>query len=165
MKNLTPSPLATEAFAPYGDVVDMETATNMLSMNYDVATRYYDLARVDTSDNEGETCISLVRSKAISLPFQIKVMEYHPLGSQLFFPLQNRPFLILVAPAAEKLDPEKIELFISNGLQGVNYHKNTWHHYLMPLDEVSNFIVVDRKGGGDNCVETELDIEVVINIF
>ena len=162
MKNLTPIPLTAEKFAPYGDVVDMETATNTLSMNYDVATRYYDLARIDTRDNEGETCISLVRSKAISLPFQIKVMEYHPLGSQLFFPLQSKPFLILVAPAAKKLDLEKMELFISNGLQGVNYHKNTWHHYLMPLAETGNFIVVDRKGYGDNCVETELDTVVVI---
>ena len=48
-----------------------------------------------------------------------------------------RPFLILVSTPAETLDTNKLELFISNGKQGVNYYKNVWHHYLMPLDDDS----------------------------
>ena len=162
MQTLNPKPLTPEAFAPYGEVVDKETATNSFSINEKLATRYYDLANIDTTDNNGKTCISLVQSQAIDLPLTVESMEYHPLGSQLFYPLDSKPFLILVAPAAKILNPEQLELFISNGQQGVNYYKKTWHHYLMPLENESNYIVVDRNGNDDNCIESKVDLDIVI---
>ena len=164
MRELTPKPLTAEAFAPFGDVVDIESANTTFSMNYEMATRYYDLADIDVNDNDGKTCISLVRSKAVELPFEAKIMEYHPFGSQLFHPLGNIPFLILVAPASEKIDSDKLELFLTNGKQGVNYHKGVWHHYLMPLKAGSDFIVVDHKANDNNCVETELESAVILKL-
>ncbi len=158
-----PKPLTSEAFAAFGDVIDTNTAKNTFSMNYGTATRFYDLANVDVNKGEGETCISLVKSNAVALPHQVKTMEYHPLGSQIFHPLGNYVFLILVAPPSEKLDIEKLECFITNGKQGVNYHRNVWHHYLIPLKNDSEFIVIDRKGEGDNCIESDVESGVVIN--
>ncbi len=32
--------------------------------------------------------------------------------------------------------------FVSDGWQGVNYAKGVWHHPLLALDEVSDFVVV-----------------------
>ena len=94
-------------------------------------------------------------------------MEYHPLGCQLFYPVDETAFLILVAPRAEKLDTTKLELFITNGKQGVNYHAGTWHHYLLPLlnngKTTANFIIVDRMGSEKNCIETNLLEEVIIS--
>lgn len=164
MRNLTAKPLTQEAFAAFGDVIDAESAEKSFSMNYEMATRYYDLAKVDVIDHGGETCISLVKSKVVKLPFEPKVMEYHPFGSQIFQPLGIIPFLVLVAPPAEKLDSDKLELFITNGRQGVNYHKGVWHHYLIPLEEDSEFIVIDRKANDINCVEAELESKIIINL-
>lgn len=162
--HLTPKPLTPEAFSPYGEVVDIQSAKKEFSMNYGLATRYFDMAEIDVEDEGGKTCISLVNSNAIVFPFSVEKMEYHPLGSQLFYPLCGSPFLILVSTPAETLDTNKLELFISDGKQGVNYHKGVWHHYLMPLNDDSGFIVVDRNGNDDNCIESELDDEVIIQI-
>lgn len=160
---LTPKPLTTEAFAPYGEVVDIHSANKEFSMNYGLATRYYDLAEVDIADKGGKTCISIVKSAAVVFPFTVEKMEYHPLGSQLFYPLCESPFLILVSSPAETLDITKLELFISDGKQGVNYHKGVWHHYLLPINEgLNSFLVVDRNGNDENCIEAQ--IEEIISI-
>jgi len=160
---LTPKPLTAEAFAPYGEVVDSDSARKTFPMNFGLATRFCDLADIDISDQGGETCISLVKSNAITFPFKAKVMEYHPHGSQLFYPLCQSQFLILVAPPSEILDETKVELFISNGKQGVNYYKNVWHHYLMPLEDDSEFMIVDRKADDENCIQTDLTMEIRIS--
>ena len=164
MLNLKPKPLTVDAFKPYGEVVDINSARKTFPMNYGLATRYCDLADIDIADHGGKSCISLVKTKAITFPFKPKVMEYHPFGSQLFYPVYGSPFLILVAPPAKKLDGTQVELFISDGHQGINYHKKVWHHYLMPLKNDSEYFVVDRKADDENCVEVELDIEITIDI-
>ena len=38
----------------------------------------------------------------------------------------------------------------------VNYHAGTWHHPLLALDGISDFLVIDRAGPGNNCDEVEL---------
>ncbi|MEE9327206.1 MAG: ureidoglycolate lyase [Cocleimonas sp.] len=161
---LTPKPLNKEAFVPYGEVVDTQSARKTFPMNYGLATRYCDLAEIDIAEKSGITCISLVETKAITFPFEPKVMEYHPYGSQLFYPVCGSPFLILVAPQGKQLDASKVELFISDGTQGVNYHKNVWHHYLMPLEDNSAFFVVDRKADDENCVEVEIGLDITIKL-
>jgi ureidoglycolate lyase len=35
----------------------------------------------------------------------------------------------------------------------VNYHRGVWHHPLIALDGVSDFLVIDRGGPGSNCDE------------
>jgi ureidoglycolate lyase len=39
----------------------------------------------------------------------------------------------------------------------VNYAKGVWHHPLIALHKVSDFIVMDRIGHGHNCDEITLD--------
>jgi ureidoglycolate lyase len=162
--HLKPKPLTPKAFASYGEVVDIHSANKEFSMNYGLATRYYDLAEIDVEDKGGKTCISLVKSNAIVFPFNVEKMEYHPHGSQMFYPLCESPFLILVSIPDEILDTTKLELFISDGKQGVNYHKNVWHHYLMPLNDESQFMVVDRNGNDENCVETQITEEIIVSL-
>ncbi len=159
---LTPIPLTAEAFTPYGEVVSTDSAKKEFSMNYGLATRYFDLADIDVEEKGGKTCISLVQSNAIKFPFSVEKMEHHPFGSQLFYPLCDRPFLILVSTPAEILDTSKLELFISDGKQGVNYNKSVWHHYLMPINDNSGFMVVDRNGNDDNCIETQISDDITI---
>ena len=166
MLNLTAKPLNPDEFAPYGEVIDVEIA-NSFKINYGLTTRFHDMATIDVSDNGGKSGFSMFEAQAAKLPHAVKVMEYHPLGSQLFYPVGDIPFLVLVAPAAETLDVDKLVLFVTNGKQGVNFHKGTWHHYLLPIVEdgsSSQFIVVDRIGEDKNCIEAELDGSISIQL-
>lgn len=163
MLTLTAKPLTADVFAPYGDVVDTDNAKSF-KINYGLTTRFHDMANIDVSDEGGKAGFSIFSAQAATLPHQVKVMEYHPLGSQLFYPCCDSPFLVLVAPPSENIQLDELALFITNGTQGVNYNKGTWHHYLMPLDKNSDFIVIDRIAGDKNCVEVELDSKIVIQL-
>ena len=47
-------------------------------------------------------------------------------------------------------------VFLATGAQGVNYGRNVWHHPLMAVGTVSDFLVVDRDGPGNNLEEVFL---------
>ena len=164
MRKISPQPLTTENFAPFGDVIDTTTASNHFTINYGLTTRFHDLAHIDVNAHGGRPGFSIFRGQPISLPHRPEVMEYHPLGSQLFYPVCYSPFLVLVAPPSETLDTSQIQLFITNGKQGVNYHKGTWHHYLMTLDKESDFIVIDRIADDKNCIETTISEPIIIQL-
>ena len=61
---------------------------------------------------------------------------------------------------------ENLRVFLASADQGVNYRAGTWHHFSLALNSQSDFLVVDRKGKGDNCVEHELthDEQVTISL-
>ena len=56
----------------------------------------------------------------------------------------------------DSTDPAQIRAFVTSGWQGVNYAKGVWHHPLIALGDVSDFIVVDRGGDGLNLNEQDL---------
>ncbi|MDD1786835.1 ureidoglycolate lyase [Burkholderia gladioli] len=155
MKTLTIEVLTRAAFAPFGDVIETEGA-RQIPINLGTTIRFHDLARVDVAEQGGHTLVNLFRGQPRALPFEVKMLERHPLGSQAFLPLSERPYLVVVAPAGE-LDPAQIRAFVSNGWQGVNYAKGVWHHPLIALGEVSDFVVVDRGGEGSNLNEQMLE--------
>ena len=150
-----PKPLTAEAFALYGDVVEMSDAVEHFPINYGYTERYHDLAGIDVQAQEGRPGASLFRSQPLPLPVTIEILERHPLSSQLFMPLSPQPYLVVVAPAGE-LKEETIEVFLAQPGQGVNYRAGTWHHYCLALNAASDFLVIDRLGGGDNCDEVTL---------
>lgn len=155
MRRLTPEPLTAQAFAPFGDVIEASPAAEQRAINYGATTRFHDLARVDVVEDAGKPLISIFRSTPIERPVRVQIMERHPIASQAFMPLSGRPYLVVVAPPGE-LDPDAIRAFLAGPGQGVNYARGTWHHYSLALDEVSDFLVVDRGGPGDNLDEVEL---------
>jgi ureidoglycolate lyase len=154
MKTLAIEPLTREAFAPFGDVIELEGA-KQIPINLGTTIRYHDLAKVDVMDQDGRTLVNLFRGQPRELPFEVKMLERHPLGSQAFIPLNDKPYLVVVAPAGD-LDESKVRAFVTSGWQGVNYAKGVWHHPLLSLGEVSDFIVVDRGGEGLNLNEQDL---------
>jgi ureidoglycolate lyase len=95
------------------------------------------------------------RGQPRAQPVVISMMERHPLGSQAFVPLADVRYLVVVAPAGE-FDPDRMRAFHVRGWQGVNYARGVWHHPLIVLDKVADFIVVDRGGDLPNCDEIEL---------
>ncbi|MFC0400519.1 ureidoglycolate lyase [Paraburkholderia rhizosphaerae] len=154
MNTLRIERLTREAFAPFGDVIELDGARHY-PINGGTTERFHDLARVDISDAGGRPLINVFRGQPRAWPIEISMMERHPLGSQAFLPLADVRYAIVVAPVGA-LDPSRLRAFVSNGWQGVNYAKGVWHHPLLALDRVSDFIVVDRGGEGSNCDEEML---------
>jgi ureidoglycolate lyase len=160
-KLIIPKALTRENFAPFGDVIEVNDKAKNFSINEGFTQRYHDLADVDVTQENGRTLINIFRSTPLEQPVSIKMMERHPLSSQAFIPMGPQPFLVVVAPKGE-MDITNIEVFLASSHQGVNYHKGTWHHYCLALHQVSDFIVVDRGGAGDNCDVINLDGSLVI---
>jgi ureidoglycolate lyase len=153
-------PLTAEAFSPYGDVIQRKGVIPEI-INTGRTQKNADLARNDT--NGGGTSIHLYRSQAAILPFLIERMERHPLGSQSFVPLHRGPFPVIVAPPGDNPDIQAIRGFISNGEQGVSFHKGVWHHSQISLDGVCDYLVIDRKGPEANCQDWVLERRLFID--
>ena len=154
MKVLAVELLTREAFVPFGDVIDLNGAPHF-SINGGNTERYHDLATVDVSDQGGRPLINVFRGRPRQLPFEVKMLERHPLGSQAFLPLDKRPYAVIVAHGG-KLHADGLRTFVTRGWQGVNYAKGVWHHPLIALEVVTDFVVVDRGGEGQNLQEQAL---------
>ena len=155
MKTLHMERLTRASFAPFGDVIELDGARHF-AINGGTTERYHDLAQVDVTEQGGRPLINVFRAQPRALPVEIAMMERHPLGSQAFIPLTRCRYLIVVAPAGE-LDATQMRGFWTDAWQGVNYAKGVWHHPLLALDQVSDFLVVDRGGEQPNCDEQTLD--------
>ena len=148
--------LTRETFTPFGDVIALEGARHF-PINGGTTERFHDLATIDVCDGGGRPLISVFRAQPRALPIAITMMERHPLGSQAFIPLAAvSRYVVVVAPAGT-FRPERMRALLVEGWQGVNYAKGVWHHPLLALDAVSDFVVVDRGGTQPNCEETALD--------
>lgn len=146
---LTPAPLTAEAFAPFGDVLEIAGAVDRV-INQGLCGRFHDRAALDFSD--GRAGISLFDATPRCLPYVLDMVERHPDGSQAFIPMQEHPFLVIVAADAEG-SPARPRAFLTNGAQGINLYRNVWHGVLTPLASPGRFAVIDRIGPGPNLQE------------
>ena len=159
--SLRPEPLTSERFAPYGDVID-SAADKAEAMNAARFQRFDDLCAIDIAEG-GRVGMSIARCRtATSLPLQVDIVERHPLGSQAFIPLQHCTMLLVVGPRGEAVDAADLRAFVTNGRQGFNYHRGTWHMPLIAFEAGHEFLIVDRVGGGPNCEEFTLDDVVML---
>jgi len=159
---IRPQALTLEGFLPFGEVLETD-GINPEPINFGNTQKYGDLAEIITADG-GQAQMSIYRSSAIKLPFRIRLMECHPLGSQAFYPLHERPFPVVVAALDVVPRAENLRVFLSNGRQGVNFHPGVWHHYQLTLGQDSDYLVLDRAGNGENYREHLLDEVVMLEI-
>jgi ureidoglycolate lyase len=155
-----PKPITKENFSKFGDVITTDDI-KPLEINNGYAERFDGIANLDTSKDNGETTICIFSALKRSFPMKIDMMEKHPLGSQAFVPMKETTFLVFVAPKATKPNLHEIEAFVVPPGIGVNYNPGIWHFPLISTEDM-NFLVIDRKGSGDNLVIENLDKEEVI---
>lgn len=157
---LTTIPLTAEAFAPYGDVIEVRGAPDKL-INQGLCGRFHDLARLDFGPG-GKAGISLFDAQPRSLPYSLEMVERHPEGSQAFLPMSHQPFLVIVA---EDLNgkPGRPTAFLTEPGQGVNLLRNTWHGVLTPLHAPGLFAVIDRIGTTANLEEYWFDAPYIVH--
>jgi len=160
---LKPLPLTAERFAPYGDVIAAHKAQRA-AMNEARFERFDDLARLDIDAHDGgRPAVSIARSRiATKLPYRFDMVERHPRGSQAFIPLTRFKFIVVVGPPQESVTADELEAFVTDGRQGINYRRGTWHMPLIALADSQEFLLIDRVGGGSNCDELVLGERVVL---
>lgn len=153
--DLVAEPLSAEVFAPYGDVIETDGHAAAV-INQGRAERFRDVARIDVQDRGGQVRVDLVEAQPERLPMQLRLMERHPLGSQVFMPVSGQRYVVIVADSSQLPTSGRLRAFLARPDQGVNYHKGVWHHPIIALDGVSQFLTVERDGPGDNLDEIQI---------
>jgi ureidoglycolate lyase len=160
VEKLTIKPLTRQEFAPFGDVIEADPATMKL-INGGTTERFHALATAQALGDNASVILNIFRGQPRQFPYSVNMMERHPLGSQSFSPLSGRPFVVVVSEDQDG-KPGIPHAFLATAGQGVNYRANVWHHPLMALDAVSDFLVVDRAGPGNNLEEHFFDTPYII---
>lgn len=160
IETLIVRPLTREAFAPFGDVIE-PTAESCVMINDGTTERFHRLSTAQAAGSNAEVIINIFRGQPRSFPYRVTMMERHPFGSQSFSPLNGQSFLVVVAED-DHGQPASPQVFLAKGGQGVNYHRNVWHHPLMAIGEIGSFLVVDRTGDELNLAEVNYADEYVI---
>ena len=70
--------------------------------------------------------------------------NYHPDGGQLFFPLDNKPFVVPVALPGDDLRPDQVIALWCDGSRGLYIHPGIWHEGIFPVTDSQRFL--DRQG-------------------
>ena len=157
---ITPNKITKDTLAKFGKLITTNDS-RPISINDRYAKRFDGIANLDTSKDNGETTISIFSAIKRTFPMNIDIMEQHPLGSQAFIPMKETTFLSFVAPSADKPDLDKVEAFIIPPGLGVNYKTGTWHFPLISTEDM-NFLVVDRKGSGNNLKIQKLEENQIV---
>ena len=157
---IEPKPINKENFSKFGELVTTE-GLKSIDINNGYAKRFEEAVKLDTLQDRGETTISIFSALKRTFPMKIDMMEQHPLGSQAFIPMKETTFLVLVAPKSDKPDLNKIESFIIPPGVGINYKSGTWHFPLISTEDM-NFLVIDRKGSGNNLKIENLDKDQIV---
>ena len=157
---IKPKPINKENFKKFGDMITTDDI-KPLEINDGYAKRYDGIANLDAKKDDGESIISIFSALKRSFPMKVDMMEKHPLGSQAFIPMKETTFLAFVAPVGDEPDLSKAEAFIIPKGVGVNYNAGIWHFPLIATEDM-NFLVVDRKGSGENLIIANLDKEEII---
>ena len=159
-KIIKPIKITRTNFATYGDLISSDDIKPM-DINAGYAKRFDNLANINTSKDGGKTIVSIFSALKRTFPMKIDMMEKHPLGSQAFIPMKETTFLCFVAPTGESPEIDKIQSFIIPPKTGINYKPGIWHFPLISTED-TDFLVIDRKGNGENLVIHKFDKEKVV---
>jgi len=147
---IKPKKINKTNFSKFGQIIDT-SKKKYFRINNGYAKRYDNLGKINTSLNKGRTIVSIFSAKKRKFPMKVDMMEKHPLGSQAFVPMKETSFLVFVAPKGNKPDLKKIQSFRIPKQTGINLNPGIWHFPLISTKDM-NFLVVDRKGKGNNLI-------------
>ena len=159
-KIIKPVKISRSNFSSYGDLISTDDI-NPMNINEGYAKRFDNLANLDTSKDSGKTIVSIFSALKRTFPMKIHMMEKHPLGTQAFIPMKETTFLAFVAPTGDSPEIDKIQSFIIPPKMGINYKPGIWHFPLISTENI-NFLVIDRKGSGDNLIIHKFEKEKII---
>ena len=121
------SPLTAAAFAPFGEVVSVE-GKQATAVNDGRALRYDKLVHLTHDTDAALPALSLYHVSASTLPVAVDLFEQHPHSGQVFLPMMDGSFLVVVAPDRDgRPDLDRAQAFLPDVGVGVHYKPGIWH--------------------------------------
>ena len=155
-------PLNKSDFSPFGSVIEKKNSNSFL-INNGKCKRHHALALPETLGADGRVGISIFSGQPYSLPHVVDMAERHPLGSQAFYPLGSKNWLVVVFDDLDGI-PVSPKAFLAGANQGINLNRGVWHGVLTPLEEASDFLVVDRIGTDKNLEEFHFGAPITVSV-
>ena len=159
-KIIKPIKINRSNFSTYGDLISANDI-NPMDINSGYAKRFDNLTDLNTTKDGGKTIVSIFSALKRAFPMTVDMMEKHPLSSQAFIPMKETTFLCFVAPPGELPEINKIQSFIIPPKMGINYKPGIWHFPLISTEN-TNFLVIDRKGKGENLITHKFEKEKIV---
>jgi ureidoglycolate lyase len=127
-------PLSSEAFAPYGDVVEAPAQPGRA---------YFESSIGNLRPAAEPKLWMLTKLPAAPLPLEFRALERHQFSSQSFVPIEIGRWLVVVAPHDAQRGParDRVEAFLALPTQGVSYRPNVWHGALTVFDKPARLCV------------------------
>lgn len=149
---LTAEPLDAVAFEGFGRLVDRpagKTVNEGRGMRTELgATLDHDAAAAGQS-------VALYRLDGSPAPVPVAMFERHPRTEQLFAPLDDGAYLVVVAPDGPDGGPDVAQARAFRGRpdQHVVYAKGVWHLPMVALGRPGSFLMMMWETGGDDDCE------------
>ena len=85
-------------FIEFGDFIN-PYEKKAEDINTNTTKSYFDLANIEILGDDKKARLNLFDAKKREFPLKIDMLEYHPFSSQVFLPLGNNPFFVIVCPS------------------------------------------------------------------
>jgi ureidoglycolate lyase len=153
---IKPLPLTSEAFAPYGQVLQGSGAAT---------ERKPFASRMHNARPLAQPNMTYMRIAPEGRSVRIAVLERHPYSNQTFVPLNGTRQLVVVCPSLPDGRPQvdALHAFVAQGSQAVNYDANVWHAPRMALNAPGEFVMFRWDDG--SALDTEmLELAVPVDL-
>ena len=132
-----------DGFALFGEVLAVCTAGGS-DANDSTAVRFYNAATIEFGAQSGHPSPGVFRMQPVRPPLLRKKFEWRPISSKTLVPLGGRRFLVVVvAPSGGDAPyPSRTRAFLTDGSQGVNYRRDTWHQPVLTLGVPTDFVTL-----------------------
>lgn len=158
--HLRAEPISAGQFATFGTIVSCDRDDRPASdANLGSAQRRDFLVDVTNLRPQARLNVASFRCRPWSArPLQLRMLEKHPMSTQLFVPMSAGAFLVVVARGDEAPDLATARAFVvEGGGQGVGYAPGVWHHPMIALNADIDFTcLVWEDGTALDCVSHPL---------
>jgi ureidoglycolate lyase len=146
MPVVVPRPLVRSAFAPFGEVLEIED--DGFQVNEGHGTYHAIQWELESLEAGARLDLAMFRLVPRPHPVVIRQLERHPYSSQAFLPMDGRPSLVVVAPARDDGRPDvaAAQAFFGRPDQGLIYRPSVWHAGLTTLEAAGTFAMLIWRG-------------------
>ena len=138
-------PISASAYQPYGEFLDASVADPRLNFTVDL----------DNPRDQARLNLAMIRTQPAAFPLEVAEMERHPFSIQVFIPLADTDYIVVVARDDGQGRPDAATLAAFTVPQGlaISYRSDTWHTGMASLDRVGRFaMVIYEDGSKDDCI-------------
>jgi ureidoglycolate lyase len=150
VRNLSLTPATREALEPFGQVLGYDESVAPMPIDfYDGAVKVRRMIDFVSDEQTEFPLVSINRR-----PMDVRWMERHFKHTQGFIPLNNKPFVVVMAPPndSETPDLDQVRAFRFDGSSAFFMKLGTWHEFPFALEDETNVIVVLRQEATDGLV-------------